>query len=190
MLAVVAEQTDAELARELAASYRKKWGKVKLDVGCGPYPRGEDFITLDKHVGEMMDGKEIKADFEADMWELPFEDGQVDEIWCSHALEHVPPLKVIETLKEFNRVLRAGGRCIVTVPNFDYVAKYWLLGQNRQWAEQMVFGQQQTDGDIHRSCFNSETLKGDLEGCGFDLKVLKIVWTHSQESLQAVAVKK
>ena len=190
----------------LVANARQKWGAVKVDLGCGLYPRGEDFITVDAHAGEKMtvqgdvpqpDGTvaqgmvevELKADIKAEMWQLPFGDGTVDEIWCSHALEHVPMAKVIDSLKEMHRILREGGRAIVTVPNFDYVAKYWLLGQNRQWAEWLVMGMQNTEGEYHRSCFNSDLLQGDLKGVGFQIKVLKIVWTHNQECLQAVAVK-
>jgi predicted SAM-dependent methyltransferase len=192
---------------ELVANARKKWGRVKVDVGCGIQPRGEDFITVDKCAGEKLnvagnitqqDGTvvqglvevDIKADLKAEMWELPFGDGTVDELWCSHALEHVPMAKVIPSLKEFQRVMRIGARAIITVPNFDYIAKYWLLGQNRQWAEAMVMGRQDSPGEFHQSCFNAELLRGDLQGIGFEVKVLKLVWTHDQECLQAVAVKK
>jgi predicted SAM-dependent methyltransferase len=199
------ERGDPRVA-ELVAGARERWGRVKVDVGSGLQPRGEDYLTVDAMAGETVkrqtkvdqgDGTmadavvelEIKADLRAEMWALPFEDGQVDEIWNSHALEHAPRGRVVDALKEFHRVLRPGGRLIVTVPHFDYVAKYWLLGANRDWAEAMVFGMQDSEGEYHRCAFNAELLRGDLVGCGFEVRVLKIVWTHGQECLQAVALK-
>jgi SAM-dependent methyltransferase len=113
--------------QRLVQMYAQRHGRVKVDVGCGLWPRGEDFITVDRHAGDLVkvpgpvpqaDGTVVqglvetplKADVRSDMWDLPFEDGSVDEIWCSHALEHVPMAKVIETLKEFARVLRPGAQ--------------------------------------------------------------------------------
>lgn len=171
----------ASRVETLVAEFRSKWGSVKIDVGAGDYPRGEEFITVDKH----HEGAMVRAE----MWELPFKDGGVDEIWCSHALEHVSMAQVSPTLKDFLRVLKVGGRLILTVPDMDYIAKYWLLGQDRSWAEKMIFGQQNHAGEFHKCGFNAELLQGDLRGCGFEIKVLKVVQSHSQQGLQAVAIK-
>lgn len=191
---------------ELVTAARRKWKRVKVDIGCGTQARGEDFLTVDAHAGELFPlvqdvpkeggGTEkavievpIKADIRAEMWELPFEDGSIDEIWCSHALEHVASGNVQPALKEFLRILRPGGRAIITVPDLDYVAKYWLCGTERVWAEQMIFGHQATEGELHRCGFNADVLRGDLVGAGFELRVLKMVWTHSQNCLQAIVLK-
>jgi predicted SAM-dependent methyltransferase len=153
----------------------------RLDIGGGSHPRDpERFTTVDV---------EGTPDVKAPMWDLPFADGSIDDIWCSHTLEHAPINKVVSALKEWHRVLRRGGRLIVLVPNFDYVAKYWLTGPDRPWAEAMVFGQQTSEGEFHRSAFNSQLLRGDLEGVGFEVKRVELRWTHNQETLQAVAVK-
>jgi predicted SAM-dependent methyltransferase len=153
---------------------------LKLDIGGGRDKRDEDYTSVDIH-GE--------PDVKAEMWALPFKDGEVDSIWSSHTLEHAPYGKIIETLKEWNRVLRPGGRLIVQVPDFNYVARYWLVGPDRRWAEAMVFGLQSTDGEYHKSAFTAETLEGDLKGSGFDVKRVELRQTHSQMTLQAVAVK-
>jgi len=123
------------------------------------------------------------------MWKIPLEDGCVEEIWSSHTLEHAPMAKVPETLKEWFRVLKPGGRAIIQVPNFDYVAKYWLTGENRIWAEQMVFGMQTSEGQFHRAAFTPSLLRSDLEANGFKVERVEFRWSHSQETLQAVATK-
>lgn len=46
--------------------------------------------------------------------ELPYGHGEFDTVWCSHVLQFVPD--VLGTLYEARRVLRPGGRLIVTVP--------------------------------------------------------------------------
>jgi predicted SAM-dependent methyltransferase len=155
---------------------------LKLDIGSGKSTRrDEDFTTV---------GQADDADIKADMWALPFDDDSVSMIWCSHALEHVPMVKVPETLKEFLRVLKPGGTAIIQVPNFDYVARYWLTGADRIWAEAMVFGTQADAGQFHKCAFTSAVLKGDCEGAGFTVKRVEMRWTHNQETLQAVCVKK
>lgn len=155
---------------------------TRLDIGSGPYPRDpERYTTVDV---------EGTPDVKAPMWALPFKDGTIEDIWSSHALEHAPQAKVPETLKEWHRVLKPGGRVIVSVPNFDYVAKYWLTGPDRAWAEAMVFGLQRDEGDFHRCAFTNQILRADLEGAGFEVKRVELRWSHNQETLQAVAAKR
>jgi predicted SAM-dependent methyltransferase len=153
---------------------------MKLDIGGGRDKRGEDFTSVD-----LFGEPDIRAEMDA----IPVADGSVDEIWSSHTLEHQSMAKVAGTLKEWHRVLKPGGRAIVSVPNFDYVARYWLTGADRAWAEMMVFGTQLTDGEHHKSAFTAALLRGDLEAAGFTVKRVEIRWSHNQETLQAVAVK-
>ena len=153
---------------------------LKLDIGAGTTRRDEDYTTIDNTT---------EADVKADMWDLPFDGGTVDEIWSSHALEHIPMSKVHPTLLEWLRVLKPGRRLIVQVPNFDYVAKYWLTGPDRRWAEAMVFGHQAHEGEFHKCAFTHMTLRADLEAAGFEVKRIESVWSHNQETIQGVAIK-
>jgi SAM-dependent methyltransferase len=70
---------------------------------------------------------------------LPLGHGEVDVVWCSEVLEHVPD--TIAFLTEVRRVLRRGGRLLVTVPDHGrlkrtvlalahYDAHYDPLGQH------------------------------------------------------------
>ena len=54
---------------------------------------------------------------------LPFADNTFDAVICSEVLEHVPV--VDKVLKEINRVLRPGGRLVISVP--------------RRWPEQICW---------------------------------------------------
>jgi ubiquinone/menaquinone biosynthesis C-methylase UbiE len=124
-----------------------------------------------------------------DARDLPFADGAVDAIWASHVLEHLAIKDVGKALGEFYRVLRPNGRAIIRVPNFDYVAKYWLTGPDRGWAEAMVFGLQTSEGEFHRSAHTAGSIRADIEAAGFECLRVEMRWTHNQETLQAVARK-
>lgn len=48
-------------------------------------------------------------------------DGQVDTIWASHVLEHIPKGEpLIRLMNECHRVLRPGGRMLITMPIVGY----------------------------------------------------------------------
>jgi predicted SAM-dependent methyltransferase len=154
---------------------------MKLDIGSDKHTkRGDDYTSV------AIAGP---AEVRASMWALPFKDNSIDSIWSSHALEHVGVYQVAPTLKEWHRVLKPKQKVIVSVPNFDYVAKYWLTGADRAWAEAMVFGTQSDEGQFHKCAFTAASLRSDLEAAGFKVKQIEMRWTHSQETLQAVAIK-
>ena len=84
-----------------------------LHVGCGGQKAplsGYEEIGLD------LDPKS-GADLIGSMLDIPLEDGSVDGVYTSHTLEHVTLHDGVRALKEFVRVLKPGGQCIVIVPN-------------------------------------------------------------------------
>ena len=125
----------------------------------------------------------------ATMWALPFEDDSVGEIWSSHTLEHCPMGQVSVALAEWLRVLQPNARAIIQVPNFDYIAKYWLAAANKDWAGRMVFGHQANDGEFHKCAFTAALLRADLEAAGFAVLGVVVIWSHEQETLRAVCIK-
>lgn len=88
-----------------------------LDVGCGSKPYRE-FIRAEKYVGMEMDTPRTRASFAADVYydgrHFPFPDASFDAVLCSQVFEHV--FTPEEFLGEINRVLRPGGRLLLTVP--------------------------------------------------------------------------
>lgn len=172
------------LPRDMREAAREPWAGrtgLKLDLGSGDERRDVDFVTVDKY--------DAHADVCADLWELPFADGSASFLWSSHALEHVESRKIHATLREWLRILEPGGKLILQVPDFNYVARYWLVGPDRHWAEMMVYGRQSHEGDFHKTAFTAEVLRADLEAAGFVVERVEWRQTHSQETLQAVAHK-
>jgi SAM-dependent methyltransferase len=154
---------------------------LRLDIGGAAVPYAADEYTTVDLYGD--------PDVLADACDLPFSDNSVDAIWASHVLEHLRTSDIPRALAEWFRVMKPHARAIIRVPNFDYVAKYWLTGPDRGWAEAMVFGLQTGDGEFHKAAFTAGTIKADVEAAGFECLRVEMRWTHNQETLQAVARK-
>jgi predicted SAM-dependent methyltransferase len=153
---------------------------VKLDIGAGPIRHASDFKTVDAFTG---------ADIRAEMWALPLADASVDEIWSSHALEHVPLAQVAPTLAEWFRVLRPGGTAVIQVPNLDYACRYWLDHPGETWAQQIIFGNQAHEGEFHKTGWSLATFRAAIEAAGF-VTTVETTWDYEQETLRAEAHKK
>lgn len=110
--------TRRALTREISSVAALMSGVV-LDVGCGNAP----YRTLFAHARyfgiEIPSGSERGsgkhgADLFYDGRSLPLRDACVDHVLCSQVLEHV--FEPTAFLAELYRVLRPGGRLLVTVP--------------------------------------------------------------------------
>ena len=88
---------------------------------------------------------------------LPLEHGSVDLVWCSEVLEHVPD--TAHVLLEVRRVLRTGGRLLVTVPYHGRV-KNVLIALLRFDAHVDPLGQ-------HVRFYTPGSLRTTLERSGF-----------------------
>lgn len=87
---------------------------VKLDLACGQSPR-EGFTGVD-----IWSGAEVSHDLLKFPW--PFEDNSVDELHCSHFVEHIPHGSGGKDLffaffDECWRILKPGGTMTVIAPN-------------------------------------------------------------------------
>lgn len=104
------------LMRELRALLPQLTGEV-LDVGCGQKPY-RHLVRASRYVGLDIDTPTTRAIGAADVFydggALPFAPASFDGILCSQVLEHV--FTPEELLRDLARVLRPGGRLVLTVP--------------------------------------------------------------------------
>jgi SAM-dependent methyltransferase len=100
-------------------------GERVLDLGCG----AGRFLNVLREAGAEPVGVElaeaaaeraranvpgVDVRLAGEDGSLPLGHGEVDLVWCSEVLEHVPD--VAHALLEARRVLRRGGRLLLTVP--------------------------------------------------------------------------
>lgn len=87
----------------------------KLNLGCGRRIL-DGYINLDK---VPLGGVDTVCDVEKSP--LPFEDNYFDEILCETVLEHID---YVHALKEIHRVMKVGGRMIITIPHFTATCNF------------------------------------------------------------------
>jgi len=95
-------------------------GKI-LDVGCGSYPYFlintvfEDKYGLDPSVSSDVGNIKIKK-LNAVGTKLPYKDNFFDVVTMLAVFEHIERDKLVGVVKEIRRVLKPGGRFILTTP--------------------------------------------------------------------------
>ncbi len=111
-------------------------GSHILDAGCGSQDfrhfathldyKAQDFGRYTRDAKKMMGSENGgiggtsgyqygSIDYVGDIWSIDEEDGTFDAILCTEVFEHIP--YPIDTLKEFCRLLRPGGKLILTAPS-------------------------------------------------------------------------
>jgi SAM-dependent methyltransferase len=156
----------AERARLLRAEVQP--GERVLDLGCGA---GRFLAVIAQAGGEPVGVELAEAAAEraranvpgADVrlvdadGSLPLGHGAVDLVWCSEVLEHIPDAEA--ALHEARRVLRRGGRLLLTVP-FHGRVQAALIALTRFDAHFDPQGQ-------HVRFFTARSLRRTLDATGF-----------------------
>jgi predicted SAM-dependent methyltransferase len=136
---------------------------MKLNYGCGE-SKLEDFINVDIE-------KSCNPDLICDIRKesLPFKDGEIEEIWCIHNIEHIEFKYWGKVFFEFHRVLQKDGTLVLAYPEFEKCAKYFIenhLGVRDFW-RMTLYGRQKYPGDYHTTPVISSHLKTYLLDNGF-----------------------
>lgn len=129
--------SDAALVADLTASLSAD--ATVLDVGCGDGARTlanlpAESIGLDisrrglELARETVPGVGL---LQGDMTAIPLADASVDAVTAYHAVFHVPRRDHPAVYREFARVLRPGGRLLMTLPGgrFETVRDGWMGGR-------------------------------------------------------------
>lgn len=162
-------------------------GETVIDVGCGEGRHiidvairysvtaiGIDLCEKDLRSArkKMQDcaifSPATRADFiQVDARILPFEDNSIDKIICSEVLEHIPAYT--QVLQDMVRVLKPGGRLVVSVPRYWPEKICWWL--SRAYHE--------VEGG-HIRIFNAQQLQTEITQLG--LTAYKKHWAHALHS--------
>ncbi len=106
-----------ELAKEIKNLALNMTGDM-LDVGCGQKPYKDFFSRVDKYIGMEYDNEYNKKYSQADIFydgrQFPLEDNSFNSVMATQVLEHI--FNPIEFLSEINRILKPGGKLLLTVP--------------------------------------------------------------------------
>jgi predicted SAM-dependent methyltransferase len=129
--------------------------------------RSPGWEVLDANPGEHVDHVGNARDLRH------FADGTFSEVYASHVLEHFDHKDEIQaTLKEWNRVLEAGGRLHISVPDLSVLARLFCDRQRLSWDDRylvmlMIFGSHSDRYDYHQVGLWDEALVHYLGNAGF-----------------------
>lgn len=122
---------------------------VKIDIACGQAKRegfkGVDIVDVE--------GVDIVHDLTQYPW--PFEDNSVDEVYCSHYIEHIPhDVKngdnrdgLIQFMNELYRILKPGSKATIIAPYYSsmrafgdpthcrFISDMTFYYYNKQWRD-------------------------------------------------------
>ncbi len=101
-----------------------------------------------------------------------FADDSILEIYASHVIEHLRFQKELPAaLREFNRVLTAGGVLRVSVPDLDTLCRPFLDPEmslkQRMQIMGIMFGSQMGEADFHYVGLNEDILTAYLHDASF-----------------------
>jgi predicted SAM-dependent methyltransferase len=95
---------------------------MRVEIGAGEKPH----LDYDLHL-DLLALPDIEVRCAIDR--LPFATGSIEALRANHVLEHQSYEMVPETLQEWARVLRPGGRIDIGVPDARFVAEQWVRGE-------------------------------------------------------------
>lgn len=113
----------------------------------------------------MIDGCEFRL---REVTALDCDDNTVDEIYCSHVLDHLSRMKEVDrALSEWYRILKPRGILRVAVSDFEKVVKMYNEGLALERLLGHIVGGHKTDFDHHGIVFDFKLLRQYLEKHGF-----------------------
>ncbi|MFM2063088.1 MAG: hypothetical protein RLZZ507_2758 [Cyanobacteriota bacterium] len=139
---------------------------IKLHIGgTSPHP---DWKILDVEPRPEVDYVGNASDLSQ------FEDNSITAIYASHVLEHFYygiDNELINTLTEWYRVLKPGGKLLISVPDLRKLCWLYLhpdfTVMDRLYLMRIIFGGQTNIYDVHKVGFDFEILAAYLEESGF-----------------------
>lgn len=133
---------------------------LRLNVGSGS-------LAVDGYVN--VDVRAIEGvDVVADVGDIPFDDGSVEEVRSAHVLEHFPEEELRRrVLPHWVAKLRPGGTLRAIVPDAVSMMQAWAEKElTFEDLREVTFGAQDYEGNFHFTMFSVDSLTGLLEEAG------------------------
>jgi predicted SAM-dependent methyltransferase len=134
---------------------------MKLHLGCGQVYL-EGYVNIDYPLTEHTLQQKSVADKFADLRELKYKRGEVEEVRLHHTYEHFPRHIALALLASWHTWLKRGGMIHIEVPDFDESANLVLdpkqPDRDRKVALRHIFGSNEAFWATHYEGWSAERL--------------------------------
>jgi hypothetical protein len=140
---------------------------IRLNIGGGTHAI-EGFVTVDRHWGgEAYPLKVPITEDGPERYDSHHLAGQVDEIYASHILEHLPQRDTVNAIKEWVKCLKVNGRLRIAVPDTVAIAKQIVEGNPHNLPLMgYIYGGQTDENDFHKNGFDEPGLRKMMQDAG------------------------
>ena len=149
---------------------------MKLHLGCGEQ-HFEGYVNIDYPSSEHSVQLTSGADEFANLLELKYKAGTIDEVRLHHVFEHFQRATACALLASWNSWLKIGGILRIEVPDFERTAKVALgrfnSKQKKTIALRHIFGSQEAHWAVHYHGYTPLILCDLMEKYGFKVKEVK-----------------
>jgi predicted SAM-dependent methyltransferase len=168
---------------------------MKLHLGCGQIYL-EGYVNIDYPLTEHSVQKESVADKFADLTNMRYKAGTIEEVRLHHVYEHFPRTQAIALLASWHSWLKKGGRVHIEVPEFDATAELVLdpktPSRDRHVAIRHIFGSNEASWAVHYDAWSEPRFRELFKTFGFKLEKVernakKNKNTPSKEKLSEIA---
>lgn len=146
-----------------------------LDIGCGKIPffllstrfkerYGIDY-AIENATAPRYEGITLK-NMDLSLRKIPFEDDHFDAVTMLAVFEHIEPRLLVQTISEVRRVLKPGGRFILTTPC------PWTDKLLRVMAKIRLVSQKEIEE--HKGAYGNKAIRQTLEAAGFERDKIKL----------------
>jgi SAM-dependent methyltransferase len=123
------------------------------------------YYSVNEYVSLLTDNYFVHHDLS---YNIPLEDGCVDNLYSSHFLEHLHRADAISLLKECRRVLKPGGRLRLSIPDLKYAVQLYLSGERDKSMRDFFFVEdKENDYSRHKYMYDFEMISSILQDVGF-----------------------
>jgi len=142
---------------------------VRLNVGCGQFKK-EGFVNIDR-------SDIVNPDLQADVLNLPYDPGTVDEIYAGHILEHFVFIDGMKALHHWHTLLKPGGLISVVVPDILWLARDYVNDPTakhlKDFNDKYVYSESQESPHLY--AYDETLLREVMTDAGFvDLKRMPV----------------
>ncbi|MFH1052998.1 MAG: class I SAM-dependent methyltransferase [Candidatus Woesearchaeota archaeon] len=149
---------------------RHREGNI-LDIGCGSYPYFllhtgfKEKFGLDDSASEIDGVKIIKQNLEGE-FKIPFKGNEFSVVTMLAVFEHIEKEKLVDALREIKRVMKSGGRFILTTPC------PWTDLLLRVMAKLKLISKEEIEE--HKGSYNYKSIRKYLILAGFEREKIKL----------------